>query len=291
MGASLERSEPVRGATWDDFDAVVALLVEQSRASTGLGGTRAESIRIDWQQPGFTVGKDNWLAGAAGYAAVSPTGALVLTAPDVATAQRLFARASTRARKRGLTKLRLIPVEGDARHAALIRDHRFTRELEVLRMWRPLARSEEEPSWPPGVGVRTFQPPDAHGVHALLDEAYGDWDRTYVSLAHDDWERRMTGDVEFDPTTWWLAERHGALVGCALWWSSGWLKDIAVRKSERRNGLGAALLQQGFVEFARRDKRHVGLKVDAANPTGAQRLYETHGFRIERREQIWVSSL
>src|SRR5262249_173047 len=70
-----------------------------------------------------------------------------------------------------------------------------------------------------------------------------------------------------------------------------WLKDIVVREGERGRGLGAALIRQGFVEFARRDVRRVGLKVDARNPTGAPRLYERLGFTTEGREQIWALSL
>lgn len=291
MGASLERSEPVRGATWDDFDAVVGLLAQQSRTPTGIAGVRAAFVRTAWELPSFEVGRDNWLAGSEGYAAVSPKGSLVLTAPDEATAAQLLVRAVTRARERGLAKLELTPLAGDACHAALLRDHTFRLEVDVLAMWRPLQRAGEEPVWPEGIEARTFVAADAPAVHALLDEAYGAWDTAYVALAHDDWERSMTGDVEFDATTWWLAERRGALAGCALWWSSGWLKDIVVRESERGRGLGGALLTQGFAEFARRGKRRVGLKVDAANPTGAIGLYERNGFRIERKEQIWALSL
>jgi ribosomal protein S18 acetylase RimI-like enzyme len=125
----------------------------------------------------------------------------------------------------------------------------------------------------------------------LLDEAYRGWDAGYVPLAHEDWLRAMTGDAEYDPTVWWLAERDGVLAGCALWWSSGWLKDIVVRESERGRGVGAALIRQGFAEFARRGVRRVGLKVDAANPTGAPRLYERLGFVTEQREQIWALTL
>src|SRR5437763_122449 len=84
------------------------------------------------------------------------------------------------------------------------------------------------------------------------------WDSTYVPLAHGDWLRAMTADVEFDPTVWWLAERDRVGVGCALWWSSGWLKDVVVRESERGRGLGTALVRQGFAEFARRGVRRVG---------------------------------
>jgi ribosomal protein S18 acetylase RimI-like enzyme len=158
-------------------------------------------------------------------------------------------------------------------------------------MWKRLGATEPEPAWPDGVAVRTFEPVDGEAVHMLLDEAYRGWDAGYVPLAHEDWLRAMTGDAEYDPTVWWLAERDGVLAGCALWWSSGWLKDIVVRESERGRGVGAALIRQGFAEFARRGVRRVGLKVDAANPTGAPRLYERLGFVTEQREQIWALTL
>ena len=52
-----------------------------------------------------------------------------------------------------------------------------------------------------------------------------------------------------------------ALVGCALHWKTGWLKDLAVRASERGHGLGAALVQQGLAEFARRGFGQVSTRV------------------------------
>jgi ribosomal protein S18 acetylase RimI-like enzyme len=156
---------------------------------------------------------------------------------------------------------------------------------EVLVMWRTLARDEPEPAWHEAVSVRTFVPADAVHVHSLLDDAYLGWDGRYVPQAHDDWLRTMTGDDEFDPTVWWIAERDGELVGCALFWSSGWLKDVAVRSSERGRGLGEALVRQGLAEFARRGVARVGLKVDADNPTGAIRLYERLGFVVEQEAE------
>ena len=158
-------------------------------------------------------------------------------------------------------------------------------------MWRSLDDPVPEPEWPPRIAVRTFEPADAEAVHAMLDEAYRAWDGQYVPLAHDDWLRWMTGDIDFDPTVWWLAERDGELVGCALHWRTGWLKDLAVRPSERGRGLGGALVLTGLAEFARRGVGRVGLKVDAANPTGAIRLYERLGFVLDRREATWALSL
>lgn len=101
----------------------------------------------------------------------------------------------------------------------------------------------------------------------------------------------MTGDREFDAYVWCLAERDGALVGWALHWMSGWLKDLSVRGSERERGLGGARLTTGLAEFARRGRQRAGLEVDAENPAGAARLYERLGFLIERREAVWAWSL
>jgi ribosomal protein S18 acetylase RimI-like enzyme len=291
MGASLERSEVVRGATWDDFDHVVDLLVRQSRAASGVAAVREEFVRTDWELPSFEVGLDNWVAGDSGYAALSPNGDLKLAAIDDATREALLGCALARARERALEKLELRPLPGDETHAELLAHHPFVLQNDLLAMWRRLSAEEAEPEWPAGVRARTFELADAPAVHALLDEAYAGWDVTYLPLPHDDWVRAMVGDVEFDPTVWWLAERDGLLVGCALWWSSGWLKDVVVRGSERGRGLGAALVRQGFAEFARRGVKRVGLKVDAGNPTGAPRLYERLGFTVEQRDQIWALSL
>jgi ribosomal protein S18 acetylase RimI-like enzyme len=290
MGAQSERSGPVRGATWADFDRVVSLLVRQSRAAGGVA-VREEFVRAEWELPSFDVGRDNWIAGETGYAAVTPEGTLTLAAADDAEADALVLQAVVRGRERGLQKLALRPLPGNLVHHGVLERHGFTLQTDVLAMWRRLTAEEEPAQWPSGISVRTFSTADGEAVHALLDEAYGGWDRTYVPVAHDDWLRWMTGDAEFDPTAWWLAERDGGLAGCALWWASGWLKDVAVRERERGRGLGAALIRHGFAEFARRGVRRVGLKVDAANPTGAPRLYERLGFTVEQREQIWALSL
>ena len=174
---------------------------------------------------------------------------------------------------------------------SLVARHPFTLDHDTLTMWRPLDGPSRPRRRPTGVVLRTFEPADAGAVHALLDEAYLAWDTAYVPVSHEDWVSAMTGDAEFDPAVWFLAERDGALVGCALHWSSGWLKDVAVRESERGRGLGATLVQMGLAEFSRRGVRASGLKVDAANPTGAVRLYERLGFVTTNRQAVWVATL
>ena len=271
---------PIRAATADDLTAVSTLL-----------SVRPEYVRADWELPSFDLAHDAWVAEEAGrvsgYAAVMAGQRLVHEAEEPGVGDALLVLAAERARERGFAVIRLT-VEAENE---LVRRHPFELESETLAMWRRLDSPVPEPDWPPGIAVRTFEPADAKAVHAMLDEAYRAWDSHYVPLAHEDWLRWMTGDIDFDPTVWWLAERDGEPAGCALHWRTGWLKDLAVRPSERRRGLGGALVLHGLAEFAKRGVERVGLKVDAANPTGAVRLYERLGFVVDRREATWALSL
>ena len=98
----------------------------------------------------------------------------------------------------------------------------------------------------------------------------------------------MTDHEEFDPALWFLVERDGELVACALHWkeqqSTGWVKDIAVADAERGHGLGSALLDHALRAYAARGVQRVGLKVDSSNPTGAPQLYDAN--RIRHRSAL-----
>ncbi len=285
----------VRAATWGDLGEAVELIGVQNRAVVGLAGVRVEQVRSEWEAAGFAVGLDNFVADDGGrligYAAVTPTSGLVLAARDDAVADELLGRVLDRARERGDRELRVTVLSAEGLLGRLARRQRFRLERETLLMWRALGERVDEPQPPVGTAFRTFRGTDAEAVHSLLDAAYGAWDDTYASLPLEDWVSRMTCDAEFDPSVWWLAERDGVLAGCALHWSSGWLKDLGVAEPERGHGLGGALVGLGLAEFTRRGLRRVGLKVDAGNPTGAIALYERLGFVTASSEAVWVSRL
>lgn len=286
---------PIRPATWSDLEAVFDLLSARNRATFGISDLQLDHLRIDWELPSFLVGADNWVAetegGISGYAALGPAQRLVYAAGDPAVGDALFALAVERARARGFDTLQVTAASSDEALAGLARRNGFELETELVRMWRVLAGDEPEPTWPAGVTVSTYEPRDGERLHRLLDEAYSGWDARYVPLAHDDWLKWMTEDAEFDPTVWWLAESDDELVGAALHWRSGWLKDIVVRESARGRGIAKALLQHGFAAFAQRGVPRIGLKVDGNNPTGAVQLYQRQGFVEDRREGIWTLCL
>jgi mycothiol synthase len=285
----------MRVATLDDVDGVYELLDVRSRAAFGVSEVVRSNVEADFRR----VAADRWIAeqgGAiAGYAHLLPTHDIVIATAEAAVADALLAQVEERARELGLGEIVTIVVPEDEPVHALVRRGGFTHHHDILRMWRRLDGVLPSPAWPEGIIVRAYTDADGERVHALLDEAYAAWDRTYVPQEHADWLAFMTDHDEFDPAMWLLVEREGELVACALHWKEqqrrGWVKDIVVRASERGNGLGTSLLQAGFQEYARRGAEQVGLKVDATNPTGAPRLYERAGFVTDRRYGTWIKPL
>jgi ribosomal protein S18 acetylase RimI-like enzyme len=285
----------IRIATVDDAEGVYELLDVRSRAAFGVSEVSREHVEGDFRR----VAADRFVAGDAGrvtgYAHLLSTHDVVLSAADPALADELLATVEARARERGFDAIEITAVPEDVPLHELVRRSGFTHERDVLRMWRALDGDLPSPAWPAGARVREYADDDAARVQSLLDGAYSAWDEGYVPQSHDEWVAFMTGHDEFDPAMWFLVERDGALVACALHWKEhqrrGWVKDLVVAARERGAGLGKALLHHGFRAYAERGVERVGLKVDSTNPTGAPQLYERMGFEIDRRYGIWVKRL
>ncbi len=61
----------------------------------------------------------------------------------------------------------------------------------------------------------------------------------------------------------------------------GWIPTLGVRKAYRRRGLGQALLLHTFRALQQQGVPAAYLFVDAANKTGATRLYQRVGMGVE----------
>lgn len=284
----------IRDATLDDLDAIFDLLTVRSRAAFGVSQVQRRYVEQELQD----ASSQSWVAvdrGLVGFARLGPTHVLTLAAADPEVNDLLLAHGEAAARRRGFDHVIVYAFAEDAPLWSLVERSGFTHERDVLRMWRVLDDALPEPRWPDGVRVRTYEDADAEPVHALLDEQYASWDTDYVRMSHPDWLSFMTQHDEFDPRLWFLVERGGELVACALHWREdagrGWVKDIVVRESERGRGLGKALLHHGFRAYKERGADRVGLKVDSTNPTGAPQLYERVGFAIDQRQAIWQKPL
>lgn len=285
----------IRDVAEGDFEAVFALLDARSRAAFGISEETREHLRQRWD----LATTDTWVAvdgeAVVGYAALDEDRSFGLAAADPGVADALIAHLQHQARLRGFPEIAVVAVTQDVPLYEAVQRNGFALNREVLRMWRTLEKDPPAPVWPEDVTVRTFTESDGERVQALLDGEYGAWDANYVARSHEGWRSFMTEHGDFDPEMWFLAERAGDLVACALHWKEsqgrGWVKDIAVRGSERGRGLAKALLQHGFREYAARGVRRVGLKVDSTNPTGAPELYERLGFVTDQHLAIWQKAL
>jgi ribosomal protein S18 acetylase RimI-like enzyme len=294
--AEYPRAVPeIRAAADGDLDAVFALLTARERAALGTLELDRSQLAQSWGQPSL----ERWVAVAGrnvvGYASVGSGHELELAADDPRAGDALIVRAEESATTRGFDHLSCIAVREDESLCSLLERRGFETSREVLRMWRLLDGDLPAPEWRDRVAVRTYEDGDAERVRTLLDSEYAAWDTEHVKRPHADWLEWMTAHDEFDRELWFLVECERELIGCALHWrahnASGWVKDLVVREDHRGGGIGKALLQHGFREYATRGAKRVGLKVDSANPTGALHLYERVGFVVDRRYATWVKPL
>ncbi len=285
----------LRRARPSDLDAVVDLLALRSRAAFGVAEVERRFVEHAWS----LEGTDAWVAADAGavvgYAELSSSQSIDVAARDPGVGDALLAAVEACAAERGFAFVACVAAGTDAPLCSLVERGGFEHLHDVLRMWRRLDGDLPEPRFPDDVVVRAYRDGDAERVHAFLDDAYLAWDTTYAVMPHADWLRWMTEHDDFDPELWFVAERDGELVACALHWREhqrrGWVKDIAVREGQRGRGLAKALLHHGFRAYAARGAEQVGLKVESANPTGAVQLYERVGFVTDRRYGIWQKRL
>jgi mycothiol synthase len=294
-----------RPATWDDLEAVGALLRAADLADLGEVDFSIEELKDDWRQPQLDMSSDTWLVTSDGEACAYTW---------------LLARNSHRDldswgvvhpdhRGRGLGTFLIEVVERRAaEHAALTpsgerstllfhtlgvdtaaRTLLESRGFELTRhFWRMDIRFERPPAQPEpvdGIVIRTFRRgQDERPVYEAFEEAFAGH-FGYVPRSFEDWSAHRLQEG-FDPGLWFVAregqEVVGALAGRILE-DVGWVATLGVRKRWRGRGIGEALLRHSFVEFHRRGLPRTSLSVDAGNETGAVVLYERAGMHVALR--------
>jgi ribosomal protein S18 acetylase RimI-like enzyme len=71
----------------------------------------------------------------------------------------------------------------------------------------------------------------------------------------------------------------------------GWLGTIGVRRAWRHQGVASALITRSLESFRSLGAARAGLDVDAENPTGAVRVYESLGFTATEESVIYSKPL
>ena len=156
---------------------------------------------------------------------------------------------------------------------------------DAVRVFRELRIELEAPppapEWPDGLRVVAFDPErDALEFHAAHQEAFADhWD--YTPRDFESWSKAHLRSERFDPTLWCVVRAGDEIAAGTICtgdtYGGGWVHALFTRRPWRKQGVGAALLRDAFGRFWARGEHSVGLGVDAANDTGAFRLYERAG--------------
>jgi mycothiol synthase len=298
----------VRAPTRDDAQAVTDFIITCDIAEGGIPDYTLEDLLTEWRRTSFNLATDAWIVltldgQIVGYTDVWLRGNLVamthnsyvhpafrgqgigsylLDLGEAWTRRYIAAHQPT-----GPITLTNMVSSEDAAARRLLEQRGFTPVKHNWVMEIALDEPPSAPAWPQGVTVRVFIPgQDDRAVHALVEAAFQDSSEGRIPTSFESWENWMIKRPDFDPSLWYLALSGDDLVGTALCFNypdRGWVRQLAVRRDGRRQGLGLALLRHAFGEFYRRGKRKVGLGVDANNLTGATQLYERAGMWVAKR--------
>lgn len=206
----------------------------------------------------------------------------------------LLARGEEHARGSGGKTMKAGMLAGNDSARTLLEGRGFR---EVHRFYRMQIDFDEPPPVPApvdGIVIATYRPEDARVFHATLNDAFTG-DPTFHPMPFDEWKSHRLEQPETDTTLWFIAWDGGDAAGAircdGTRFGGGWVGALGVRKPWRGRGIGMALLRRAFTEFASRDAPHVSLGVDAANPTGATRLYERAGMRVMAEDILFEKQL
>ena len=188
--------------------------------------------------------------------------------------------------------------ERNAGAMALARSEGFEPVRWFFDMERPGIDRDlpEPPALLDGLEVRPVDPAHFRAIWKADIEAFRDhWGGGDES---DEAFRRYQDAPDFDPSLWVVAwdgdEVAAACVNTIYSHENevtgarrGWLDSVFTRRAWRKRGLASALIGRSLHVLAERGMTVAALGVDADNPSGALRLYESFGFAVTDRGVAW----
>jgi mycothiol synthase len=300
----------LRRPRWDDRDALLALCRADEIAATGRSSVTSAEIDELLHPAHTSIEEDQWVATAGdrvvGYVLVWDHGRTdhqdvdVYADPDLAAGDLAPAlldlavvRLAERARQAGYTKV--VTSAGchadDEQYAATLRSRgfRYARTFNDLRIDLPSDEPVEQSSLV-DVEVTGFTGTDEdwRQLHVVMNRGFADhWGFAPTTCA--DFRADAEAEPHGDRPQWRVAVADERLVGAARASGrnaevrGGWIAELAVLPEYRGRGVARALLRASFEAYRQVGRDWVGLAVDSANGTGAVRLYESVGMRLERQ--------
>jgi GNAT superfamily N-acetyltransferase len=203
----------------------------------------------------------------------------------------LLAAQEARARELGAARLHQHTMAADSSAGELMKSNGYREARRHYEMAIELDAEPPEPELPHGLAVDVFHEEEAREYHDATVEAFADeWG--FVPMPFEQWWEMRKDD---DKSLWFVVrdgERIAAYARCeAGRHGGGFVGMLGVRRDWRKRGLGRALLLHAFRAFWDRGITRVTLGVDSENPTGATRLYESVGMRVESESVTFEKEL
>jgi ribosomal protein S18 acetylase RimI-like enzyme len=292
----------IREASASDLDAAEDVVRAEE---TALKGSNAEPVDIAdfWRNANFdgaswVIERDGAPVGfAVAMERGEESGYWATVRPEVSglgLSSWLLSRAEQHAREAGFAVIRAGCIVENVAAVPLFGELGYREARHFFQMRIDFEHAPPPPSPPAGIELTPLRREDGRAFHATLNEAFADeWG--WHSMPFEEWEERRLDASDTDLSLWFVARDGDELAGVARCETrrdgGGWIRAVGVLKPWRRRGLGRALLLHAFGEFHLRGASHVGLGVDAANPTGATRLYEGAGMRVVREDVVYEKEL
>ncbi len=169
----------------------------------------------------------------------------------------------------------------------------FSEERFTWRMGIDLDDSINEIDFPEGITVSTFSEKKnlldiINCERAAFKDHWG-----YVESPIDEEIKKREHWIKsypfHDPTFWFIAYSGDEIVGLSLCdkesaqgKNTAYIGSLCVKKEFRKKGIAAALLRHSFSELKKAGRTKANLHVDAASLTGATKLYEGVGMKVNQ---------
>jgi mycothiol synthase len=302
----------LRPAQWADAEAVAGLILDVcTHDGDPTVAVTVEELQREWKTPGFDLERNAFVVETSDgrivgyeefvdYQAHAVLGGDGYVHPDfmgrgIGTA--LLRALDARARQEmelADADLRVFIRNGMSIGDTVAREMHEAEGYQPVRFsWRMEITLEEAPrvpNFPEGIELRPFEMGQDRAVYEAHEEAFSDhWG--HVRRSHEEWVHRFS---DRDASLWFIAWDGDRIAGyslCRFRMGIGWVGALGVRRPWRKRGLGDALLLHSFNEFYKREMKVIGLGVDAANPTGATRLYQKAGMKVAAEYVIYEKEL